>query len=568
MSSSLNPADYLSRGSGANQLSLAQWISGPTFLRGPEPEWPIQARDFQPKGSLIEFKLKEHAICNLTDSIADRMTTRFSCWFKLVKSIAWLNRFKIYIMIIFGKRNQNIELDIGLIKISERRRAERDIIRLIQANAFPQELKILLSSKEAKRSLPRSSRLYKLNPIVIDGTLCIDSRLRYSELSTKFNLPIILPNEHPAIKTLVEYQHMLEGHAGTNQTLNAIRNKYWILKGQRTVRNIISKCIRCKKLTARPCSQLMAPLPDARIDIDETPFSAVGIDYFGPLVVKRGRSLEKRYCCLFTCIKIRAVHLEVSHTLSTESFLMAFARFCSRRGMPKIVYSDNGSNFIGAEAELRTHLKNWSVKTINDRMLEYDIEWIFNSPECSHRGGLWERMIRSTRRIFRAITNEQTLDDETLLTFMSETERVINNRPLCPLSDNHHDIDVLTPSKILMLKHNDARINTSDGDNKYLRQWRKACHLATTFRKRWIKEYIGTLHCRQKWRKSSYNLRPGDLVMVTSGSHSSEWPLGLITNTVSHKDGLVREVDVKTAKGIIRRDVRKICLLEGVDELG
>ena len=267
-----------------------------------------------------------------------------------------------------------------------------------------------------------------------------------------------MPHDHPATKSLIEYYHSIEGHMGTNQTLSALRSKFWIIKGQRTVRNVIERCLRCKKLTAKACEQRMAPLPIERLAVNDRPFSSVGVDYFGPFHVKRGRVLEKRYGCLFTCLKIRAVHLEISHSLSTESFLMAFSRFCSRRGIPKKVFSDNGSNFVGAEAEIRTYINGWSTKRINDKMLEYNIEWFFNPPECSHRGGLWERMIRSTRRIFRAISNDVVMDDETLHTFMIETERIMNNRPLCALSDSHHDLDVLTPNKILLLESNDVHV--------------------------------------------------------------------------------------------------------------
>ena len=103
-------------------------------------------------------------------------------------------------------------------------------------------------------------------------------------------------------------------------------------------------------------------------------------------------------------------------------------------------------------------------------MLEYNIEWFFNPPECSHRGGLWERMIRSTRRIFRAISNDMGMDDETLHTVMIEAERIVNNRPLCALSDSHHDLDVLTPNKILLLESNDVHVDPTPNNNQYLRR--------------------------------------------------------------------------------------------------
>ena len=284
-----------------------------------------------------------------------------------------------------------------------------------------------------------------------------------------------------------------------------------------------------KKLTAKACEQRMSPLPFERLAVNDQPFSSVGVDYFEPFHVKRGSVLEKRYGCLFTCLKIRAVHLEISHSLSTESFLMAFSRFCSRRGIPK-VFSNNGSNFVGAEVEIRTHINGCSTKKINDKMLEYNIEWFFNPPECSHRRGLWERMIRSTRRTFRAISNDVVMDNETLHTVMIEAERIVNNRPLCALSDRHHDLDVLTPNKILLLESNDVHVDPEPNNNQYLRRWRRVCHLSQTFRKRWVREYLSASHNRQKWHKICRNLKVGDLVMVMSENIGLvNWPMGIVT---------------------------------------
>ena len=154
---------------------------------------------------------------------------------------------------------------------------------------------------------------------------------------------------------------------------------------------------------------------------------------------------------------------------------------------------------------------------------------------------LWERMIRSTRRILRATSNHQVLDDETLCTLLLETEKIINNRPLCAISDDHRDLDVLTPNKILLLKNNDLNISTGPQAKKCLRQWRRVCQLSQTFRKCWVREYISVLHNRQKWHKRYRNLKNGDLGMVMSrNSNPGDWPLGLVIDMVVSNDGLVR----------------------------
>ena len=130
--------------------------------------------------------------------------------------------------------------------------------------------------------------------------------------------------------------------------------------GSSTVRRVIGRCLLCKRRNAPVGQQLMADLPKARLQVDLPPFSHVGVDYFGPFFVKQGRSKVKRYGCIFTCLTIRAVHIEVAVDLSTDSFINVLRRFIARRGPPIHLYSDNGTNFVGAERILREALAAWN----------------------------------------------------------------------------------------------------------------------------------------------------------------------------------------------------------------
>jgi len=157
----------------------------------------------------------------------------------------------------------------------------------------------------------------------------------------------------------------------------------------------------------------MSDLPSDRITPGEPPFSYTGVDLFGPFNVKRCRSVLKRYGCVFTCLRIRAVHIEVVQTLDTDSFINALQRFICRRGQPKEFRSDNGTNFVGAEKELNGFLQQKSI------------EWRFNSPTASHMGGVWERQIRSIRRVLSVLMKEQSVDDENLSTLFCLVESII-----------------------------------------------------------------------------------------------------------------------------------------------
>lgn len=66
----------------------------------------------------------------------------------------------------------------------------------------------------------------------------------------------------------------------------------------------------------------------------------------------------KRYGVLFTCLAIRAIHIEVVPSLDTDSFINALRRFAARRGQVWELRSDNGTNFVGAERELRNALNS------------------------------------------------------------------------------------------------------------------------------------------------------------------------------------------------------------------
>ena len=142
--------------------------------------------------------------------------------------------------------------------------------------------------------------------------------------------------------------------------------------------------MECRKRNARPGEQIMAPLPEARVAPSDPPFTYVGVDYFGPLFVKQGRSQVKRYGCLFMCLTMRAVHIEVAHTLEADSFICAYQRFVSHQGKPKEMYSDNGTNFTGAERELREALERLDQSKVYSQLRTDDVQWSFNPPEASH----------------------------------------------------------------------------------------------------------------------------------------------------------------------------------------
>ena len=114
---------------------------------------------------------------------------------------------------------------------------------------------------------------------------------------------------------------------------------------------------------------------------------------------------------LFTCLTVRAIHIEIAHSLDTDSFLQAMRRFVSRRGHPEVMRSDNGTNFVAGEKELRNAILSWNQERLNKFLLQRNVRWVFNPP-ASHQGGAWERCIRTVRKVLKALVKQQILDDE------------------------------------------------------------------------------------------------------------------------------------------------------------
>ena len=324
----------------------------------------------------------------------------------------------------------------------------------------------------------------------------------------------------------------------------------------------------CRRLGARAMKQKMADLPPERLAANQRPFTFVGIDCFGPILVNRGRSVVKRYGIIFTCMTVRAVHLEVLPNLTTDAFINALRRFMSRRGKPRRLFSDNGTNFVGAVKELGTALQEWNNKRkLQKFLLQEAIKWSFNPPAASHMGGVWERLIRSVRRSFNAVVRGTTLDDYELQTVMCEIEAVVNNRPITKVSDDKNDEEPLTPSHLLSLGSTGTLppVIGESGD-QYRRRWKFIQHLVDRFWRRWSREYLPSIQHRRKWVTDSPNAHVGDLVLIMDElTQRNQWAMGRVVSLNIGRDGKVRSCELQTQKGRCVRPIAKLCLLEAAD---
>ena len=439
----LNPADIGSRGVSPDKTDLADmWLHGPPFLVCCEREWPKQPFlsefDDCDDPELKKVKVSSNSLLRSASDSIHHLLRRYSDITRLRRSVVWLTRFMLYLK--WKRQPERYQLQTGTLTVAELDKSTEIVVRLTQGESFPLCLNALpdcnkLSSivpvsEQLLRNKPCLRKLQALNPCKVNGILRVGGRLQNSPLDKCAKHPILLPTHHHVTKLLILEIHTREGHLGCNHIINAIRERYWILKGRTAVKSALKECINCRFWKAKPGKQQMGELPVPRVTLS-APFATCGTDLMGPLFVKIGRSSCKRYVCIFSCMATRAVHFEVVQSLESSAFIQAFRRFCNRRiTRPKVMYSDNGGNFVMADKELNDGIKIWNSKNFQNAMVQNNIEWRFNPPLASHQGGFYERYFRIVRKVLRSIVGEATLEEKDLLTLLTEVERTLNNRPI------------------------------------------------------------------------------------------------------------------------------------------
>ena len=577
-----NPSDDASRGLDLNHVtSDNRWFQGPSFL------WKKSIPTFE-STSHVDLSVDDPEVkCNVfttrskSSEMLDRLN-RFSSWTSVRRAVALCIRF----VSILRRKSKVVEYIP--CTVDELRKAEFVIVKLIQSYHFDEEL-ISLTDKSA---VSGTSKLANLCPF-LDDSQCIrvGGRLSNSDLSDDVKHPLVLPKskECHLSKLLVKFYHCQIHHQGRSATVNRIRDSgYWIMSCIASVSSIIHFCVVCRKLYRVPDHQKMSDLPSDRCTV-AAPFTYCAVDMFGPYYVKEGRKLLKRYGVIFVCMSSKGLHIEVANSLSTDSFLNAFRRLISVRGPVRTLRSDCGTNFTGAERELKAELELLEHDKIRAQLSShYSCDYTvfkFNKPYASHTGGIWERQIRSIRRVMSSLLGSlgSQLDDESLRTFLSEAAGIINSRPLSvdSLADAN-SVKPITPNSLLTMKTSVVvpPIGNFESDQVYAkRRWRVVQYLAEQFWYRWRKEYIHNLQVRSKWCKPKRNFAVGDIVYLTDDLlPRCDWRVCRVQEVYPGSDGIVRSIKLVVgnknlnAKGVpvssqsvLCRSVHKVILLLGAD---
>lgn len=551
-----NPADAASRGQYAGQLKDNQlWWQGPLWLsslRTSDMEKLTYTTDQEAK-TITRKQTNATQINIATTNIIEQLLQRHSSFNYIVRIIAWILR------ALNPKRRQLPKY----LTLHELNNATKAIVKQTQQQVFDTDISHL--RKQAR--LLTNSKLIALNPYIDqEDLLRVGGRLRNAMISEDMKHPMIIPHNSRLTQLLIDQAHRMTFHGGPRLTLSYLRQKYWIIGGIRATKKQIRKCVTCRKINPGKQHQLMGELPSARTN-PAPPFYHTGVDYTGFVDVKmnkgRGAKTTKGYIAVFICMVTKAVHLELVSDLTSSTFLAALNRMAARRGAPRHLYSDNGTNFIGANRQLREQYEEIEITYRNEKLqkeiLELNIEWHFNAPAWPSAGGLWERAVRSLKHHLKRVVGDQKLTFEEYYTILSKLEACLNSRPLCPLTENIEDLDCLTPAHFLTGRSGLTVIETKEDART---RWELTRKIFVDVWKKWKDEYLSQLLARTKWQKPQKNLEIGDLVVIHDDNMpAGRWLMGRITKLYPGEDGYVRVVDLKTRNGYMKRPVTKLSVL-------
>ena len=567
-----NPADIITRGTTVSKLKSSRlWNEGPQFLKTSDNP----AQTYEVTLNPDDLEIKKESTCHTTaieETHLDKLMTSTSSFYKLKLRVAYLLRFRSLLL----KRNPTKDH----VSVQELEAAEMEIFRYVQKKQYSEIIKSIGKGK----NIPKRHHLRKLSPFIdANNLLRVGGRIQNSSATFEVKHPIILPNSSNITSMIVEDIHRTLGHSGRESMLCKLRARFWIIGASNLVRKIANNCITCRKYQGKASVQIMSNLPISRVTADIPAFTHVGLDCFGPFDTICGRKVYKRYGLIFVCFSSKAVHLEILHSLSTDSFINGLRRFISRRGNVESITSDNGTNFKGAEKELKKSIEEWNSVIVSNWLRQKSVSWKFNPPGASHFGGIWERQIRSVRKVLNGLLSEQPIKftDELLCTLLCEVESILNNRPLTEIINDPKGDYPLTPNHLLLLN---AGVTFPPGlfskdDSCSKRRYKQVQYLSDLFWSRWRKEYLVLLQEKQKWHDNRKSLEVGDLVLVMDVNlPRNQWPLGVVEEALKDKCNDVRVVKIRTSKYrnsskskngsvLLKRPISKVIVLKNKDQL-
>lgn len=557
-----NPADIASRGMTPSDLqNNILWMNGPSWLCN-----NIVHYDKPDVGTNLEER-NIKAYCINVNETFQSLCERFSRLKRMIRVIAYCRRF-----LHFKKSKEPRPQFTYLLTCEELKVALITCIKQCQQQEFAED--ILYFNK--MKVMPKKSKLYSLTPFVDeDGLLRVRGRIDNSNVSDEVKHPIIIPRSGHFTKLMVADAHEKTLHGGPQMMTSFLRGKYWIIGIKNLVKEQYRKCVICARFRASTHEQFMGQLPTVRISVNR-PFFVSGVDYAGPIQIRttkgRGHHSHKGYVCVFVCMATRAVHLEVVSDFTAQGFLAAFKRFVARRGHCGQVWSDNGTNFVGASKELKTLFSKENsnlMPVISESLSNNGTSWQFIPPHAPHFGGLWEAGIKSTKYHLKRVVGNSSLTFEELTTVLCQIEACLNSRPIARQSVDDPESEIpLTPGHFLvggpLVIPPDYNFEMSTIST--LKRWQLTQRMVQDFWRRWSSEYLTQLNQRYKWAKVSPEPNIGDIVLVKEDNlPPAKWLYGRIEAKHPGPDNITRVVTIRCKNNLIKRAISKLLILPIAD---
>lgn len=568
--SKFNPADILSRGAYPEDLVDNElWWHGPAqlidqFTSNQAPNDTSSLNNEEAQIVQSEAKILVHVVSIPEDSVVNDLYERHSNLNFILRTLVYVNRF------IQNSRSKDpSKRKTGCVTYNELVQAKYILARHSQSNTFESEIKALKS----KKPIQSSSKILSLNPFWDETVqlIRVGGRLKNAHISYDRKHPILISSKDKFTIKLCTMEHEKLLHAGPRLLLNHIRNNWWPINGLKLVTSIVHKCIICFKMKPKFASQIMGDLPHFRLTPSK-PFLNCGVDFAGPIKTHQNESPRCRvqrdsYVCLFVCCSTKAVHMEVVSSLSTKAFIAAMRRFIARRGKVKNMYSDNGSNFVGAQNEFQRLLQQRETQETLQHEFEH-MTWSFIPAASPHLGGIWEANIKCMKTHLYKIMGNNILNFEHFTTLIIQIEAVLNSRPICTLSSQPDEVIALTPGHFLT---GSSLVTVPDEDftdcniNR-LDKWCLVQRMFQDFWSAWQTDYFSSLQNRYKWKQEQSNLNVGDVVLIKEDKVKPlHWRLGRVMTIFPDKDGRVRSVELIVNNHRTKRTVHKLCKLPLTD---
>ncbi|VDK17567.1 unnamed protein product [Anisakis simplex] len=542
-----NPADMATRGCSPTELSNNNhWWYGPHWVSDCSSSWPSSYQTMLPLQILED---EEQDVATTTTGVTVTTATieqpaynlvdpsRFHNWNTLINATVLSLRFLQKLRKTPIKALANLTL-YGPITGKDRQQILTLLLRQAQSGS--------ISIADIHRW-----ELQQDNDHIWRCT----GRLNNPVLPLHTRSPVFLPRHHRITHLIIMYYHDILLHGSVSTTLAKLRERYWIPHGRQTVKSVIHRdCLICRKWSAKPFQlPKMPPLPSERIQMSPA-FHCTAVDYFGPIKVRTDNDIIKQWVALFTCLSNRAVHLEIAEDISTYGFMHCLRRFIARRGTPKDILSDNGTIFKLMASALKL------IPAAND------ITWSFITAFAPWKGGIYERLVGITKNSLRRTIGKRLLDQTTFHTLITETEAVLNQRPLTYLESDSllvlRPIDYLRPSANLLINVDTDEQGQPSSQNpptsreEFINQWRQSQSCLNRFWTIWHRLYFQMLREREQSRHVAPHAQTrrepqiGEVVLLRSPNlPRAHWKLARIVDTPPSKDGAIRTAKIRTATG-------------------